>query len=141
MASTNQKVRQGNLVIVKFDGKAIGLVTSVRMTDEYSPEPAVGIGDIHVQEYVPTLARHTISVSAMELRKDQMRQAGIAALDGDDMLQGKVFDIVTYATDDGAELRKYIGCSFASGDVEVRANAIIVTNAQFNALNVTGDGL
>ncbi len=141
MANINHKTRVANLVVVKFDGRAIGLVTSCQVSDDYSPEPAVGIGDIHVQEYVPTVARHTISVSAMQLRRDAMREAGIAALDGDDMLEGKVFDIVFYAKDDGAELRKYMGCSYASGNVEVRANSIIVTNATFNALNVTGEGL
>lgn len=77
----------------------------------------------------------------MVLFKDAMREAGISALDGDDVLEGKVFDIVIFSKDDGAELRKYMGCSYASGDVEVTKHAIIVSNAQFNALNVTGDGL
>jgi len=141
MPSINLKARSGNRVIVQFDGKQIGLIQSVRMSDDYGPEPASGIGDIAVQEYVPTMARHQISVSSLVLFRQAMREAGIAALDGDDMLEGKVFDIVIFSKDDGAELRKYMGCSFASGDVEVSKHAIIVANAQFNALNVTGDGL
>lgn len=141
MSSINLKARSGNRVIVQFDGKQIGLIQSVRMSDDYGPEPASGIGDIAVQEYVPTMARHQISVSSMVLFRQAMREAGITALDGDDMLEGKVFDIVIFSKDDGAELRKYMGCSFASGDVEVSKHAIIVANAQFNALNVTGDGL
>lgn len=141
MSSINLKARSGNRVIVQFDSKQIGLIQSVRMSDDYGPEPASGIGDIAVQEYVPTMARHQISVSSMVLFRQAMREAGITALDGDDMLEGKVFDIVIFSKDDGAELRKYMGCSFASGDVEVSKHAIIVANAQFNALNVTGDGL
>jgi len=141
MASINLKARSGNRVVPQFDGKQIGLIQSVRMSDDYGPEPASGIGDIHVQEYVPTMARHNIAVSSMVLFKDAMREAGISALDGDDVLEGKVFDIVIFSKDDGAELRKYMGCSYASGDVEVTKHAIIVSNAQFNALNVTGDGL
>lgn len=141
MSSINLKARSSNTMIVKFDGMQIGLVQSVRMSDDYGPEPASGIGDIHVQEYVPTMARHSLSVAQMVLRIGSMREAGITALDGDDVLQGKVFDIVVQSKDDGTELRKYIGCSFASGDVEVQKHAIIVSNAQFNALNVTGAGL
>jgi hypothetical protein len=141
MSSINLKARSGNRVIVQFDGKQIGLIQSVRMSDDYGLEPASGIGDIHVQEYVPSMARHQISVSSMVLFKAAMREAEITALDGDDVLQGKVFDIVVFSKDDGTELRKYMGCSFASGDVEVSKHAIIVANAQFNALNVTGYGL
>lgn len=141
MASINLKTRSGNRVVPQFDGKQIGLIQSVRMSDDYGPEPASGIGDILVQEYVPTMARHNISVSSMVLFKDAMREAGISALNGDDVLKGRVFDIAIFSKDDGAELRKYMGCSYASGDIEVTKHAIIVSNATFNALNVTGDGL
>jgi len=64
MASTNQNVRTGNRFIVKFDGKTIGLCQSVDMRDDYAPEPASGIGNIHAQEYVPTMARHNLSVES-----------------------------------------------------------------------------
>lgn len=141
MSSVNLKARSGNRVIVKFDGKQIGLIQSVRMSDDFGPEPASGIGDIHVAEYVPTMARHSVSVSSMILFTGAMREAGITTVDGDDALEGRVFDIVVESKDDGTELRKYIGCSFASGDVEVQKHAILVSNAQFNALNVTGLGL
>lgn len=141
MASTNLKVRSGNRVVVKLDGKDVGLIQSVRMSDDYSPEPASGIGDIHVAEYVPTMARHSLSISNMVLFVGAMRDAGLTALDGDDVLQGKVFDIVVYSKDDGSELRKYMGCSYASGDVEVNKHAILVSNGMFNALNVSGRGL
>jgi len=141
MSTTNVKTRTGNRVVVQFDGKQVGLVQSVRMSDDYGPEPASGIGDIHVAEYVPTMARHSISVSSMVLIVGSMRDAGLTTIDGDDALEGKVFDIVTMSKDDGTVLRKYTGCSFASGDVEVQKHAIIVSNAQFNALNVSGTGM
>lgn len=141
MATTNVKTRSGNRVTVRFDGREIGLVQSVRMSDDYAPEPASGIGDIHVIEYVPTMARHSLSVSTMVLFTGAMREAGISLENGDDALLGLVFDIVVESKDDGSELRKYLGCSFASGDVEVSKHAIIVSNAQFYALDVVGTGL
>lgn len=137
----NLKVRSGNRIAVVFDGKQIGMVRSVRANDDFSPEPASGIGDIHVQEYVPTMARHTLSVSAMVLIKGAMLEAGIAMENGDAALQGLVFDLEIYSKDDGALLRKYVGCSYASGDIDINAHQILVQSAQFNCLDVTGTGV
>lgn len=137
---TNLKTRSGNRIAVVFDGKQIGLIQSVSMNDDYAPEPASGIGDIHVTEYVPTMARHSLNVSAMVLNKGSMRQAGIAMENGDAVLQGLVFDIEVLSKDDGELLRKYTGCSYASGSMEVQKHAIVMANGTFNALDVTGDG-
>ncbi|HQS59637.1 MAG TPA: hypothetical protein PKZ37_14760 [Gallionellaceae bacterium] len=135
---TNQTVRTGNRFIVKFDGKTIGLCQSVDMRDDYAPEPASGIGNIHAQEYVPTMARHNLSVEEMVLNTDSMLAAGIAFENGDDALNANVFDIISVDKDTGETLRKYIGCSYASGGVQVRKHAIVVSNATFNALDVSG---
>lgn len=124
--------------MVVSDGKQVGLVRSVRLNDDYAPEPASGIGDIHVQEYVPTMARHTISVSAMVLIKGAMLEAGIAAENGDAMLEGLVFDLEVYDKDNGALLRKYVGVSYASGDLEINAHQIVVQSGTFYALDVVG---
>lgn len=134
----NLKTRSGNRIVVVFDGKQIGLVQSVRMNDDYSPEPASGIGDIHVQEYVPTMARHSLSVSAMLLNRGAMMEAGIVMENGDAVLQGLVFDMEVYSKGDGTLLRKYVGVSYASGDLEVSKHAIVMQSGQFYALDVTG---
>lgn len=136
----NLKVRSGNRIVVLFDGQQIGMVRSVRASDDYSPEPASGIGDIHAQEYVPTMARHTLSVSTMVLIKNNMQSAGITPENGDAALQGLVFDLEVYSKDDGKLLRKYIGVSYASGDIDINAHQIVVASGQFNALDVTGSG-
>ncbi|ECB1886239.1 hypothetical protein IAJ44_004295 [Salmonella enterica] len=136
----NRNVRSGNQIKVLFDGKQIGLIQSLSCNDDYAPEPASGIGDIHVQEYVPTMARHSLSVSAMLLNKSQLQAAGIVPENGDAVLQGLVFDIEQYDNLTGVLLRKYIGVSYASGSIETTKHAIVTTSAQFNALDVTGDG-
>lgn len=140
MATQNLKTRSGNRITIMFDGKQIGLLQSVRANDDYSPEPASGIGDIHVQEYVPTMARHTLNVSAMLLNRGAMLEAGIAMENGDAVLQGLVLDIEVFSKDDGALLRKYTGCSYASGDLEVSKHAIVMQSGTFNALDVSGKG-
>jgi hypothetical protein len=136
----NLKVRSGNTIIVLFDGRQIGMVRSVRGSDDYGPDPASGIGDIHVQEWVPTMARHSLSVSSMVLIKDNMQAAGITPENGDAVLQGLVFDFEVYAKQDGKLLKKYLGVSYASGDIDIQAHQIVVSSGQFNALDVTGTG-
>lgn len=136
----NRNVRSGNQIKVLFDGKQIGLIQSLSCNDDYAPEPASGIGDIHVQEYVPTMARHSLSVSAMLLNKSQLQAAGIVPENGDAVLQGLVFDIEQYDNLTGVLLRKYTGVSYASGSIETTKHAIVTSSAQFNALDVIGDG-
>lgn len=137
----NQNVRTGNRVAILFDGKQIGLLQNLTPNDDYGLEPAAGIGDIHVQEYVPTLARHSLSASSMILPTKSMKEAGIAPENGDGALLGNVFDIEVYDKYTGDLLTKYTGVSYASGSAEIRANAIIVSNAQFLALDRSGTAL
>lgn len=140
MGQVNLKTRSGNRIIVTFDGKQVGLVQSVRMNDDYSPDAASGIGDIHVQEHVPTMARHTLNVSTMVLNRNSMRELGISAINGDEVLNGLVFDIVSQDKDTGEVLRKYVGCSYAGGDLEIQKHAIVMASGQFMALDVVGSG-
>lgn len=135
---SNVKTRSGNRVIVVTDGKQIGACRSVRANDDYGPEPASGIGDIHAIEYVPGMARHSLTIQHMVLIKGAMLQAGIAVENGDGALQGLVFDLEVFDKDTGDLLRKYTGVSYASGDMEISAHQIIVQSGQFNALDVTG---
>jgi hypothetical protein len=138
MAKVNQNVRSGNRIVIQLDGKTVGLIQSVRMSDDYAPDAASGIGDIHVTEHVPTIARHSISVSTMVMKRATLRQLGIASENGDDALTGRVFDIVSYDKDTGEELRKYMGCTYASGDLEVNKHAIVMSSGTFMALDVSG---
>lgn len=137
MASINQNVRSGNRIAIELDGKQVGLIQSVRWSDDYAPDGASGIGDIHVQEHVPTIARHTISVSTMVIKRKSMRELGITAENGDSVLQGRVFDIVAYDKD-GDMLRKAMGCTYASGDLEIQKHAIVMASGTFMALDVSG---
>jgi hypothetical protein len=131
-------VRSANHGRVLMDGIEVGLLQNVRPSDDYGPEPASGIGDIHAQEYVPTMARHTLSVSKLALRKANLYKLGIIPENGEVVLKGYVFDIEIIDKSTGEVVRKYLNCSYASGDIEVTKHAIISYNATFNALDVIG---
>lgn len=138
---TNVQTQSGNRIVVEFDGKQVGLCQSVKPTDNYAPEAAYGIGDIHALEYVPTKAQHSIVVKNLVLMKDNLRALGILPENGDEVLKGHVFDLCIYGKDDGKLLRKFVGCSYATGSFEVAANKIVSDEVTFNALDVVSKGL
>jgi hypothetical protein len=140
-ATPNIKTQTGNRVLVEIAGQRVGLIQTVGADDDYGMEPASGIGDIHVQENVPTMARHTLNVSAMVLKTNSLRSLGILPENGDDVLKGLVFDIVYYDKDTNAILRKYTGCSVSRCSVEVQKHAIVATNATIVALDASGTGI
>ncbi len=41
MARTNLLAHSGNLIIVKQDNKEVGVIQSLRMNDDYAPEPSL----------------------------------------------------------------------------------------------------
>jgi hypothetical protein len=138
MAATNLQTRSGNRIIVTLDGKQVGLLQSLRMNDDYGLEPASGIGDIHVIEYVPSMARHVINVNLMVLKKGALLAAGLVPENANAVLLGTVFDIENFDKDSNTLIRKYRGCSYASGDFEVSKHAIVMQTAVFNCLDVSG---
>jgi hypothetical protein len=77
----------------------------------------------------------------MVLNAGSLRAAGISMENGDAVLQGLVFEFVTQSKDDGSVLKKYIGCSYASGDVSVEKHAIVMNSAQFNCLDTVGTAI
>ncbi len=139
--TTNLKTQSGNRVVVQFGGVQVGLIQSVRLNDSYALEDASGIGDIHVQEHVPSKATHTLSVSAMVLLVGSLRAAGAIPENGDATLLGTVFDFVVFSRDTGLPLRKYISCSYDSGDTDVSAHRILMNSGTFKALDVQGQAL
>jgi hypothetical protein len=139
--TANLKALSGNRVKILFGGQAVGLAQSVRFADNYALEDASGIGDIHVIEHVPTKATHTVSVTAMTLFTGNLRDQGIATINGDSALLGLVFDVVIYSRDTGLPLRSAKSCSFDSGTISIEAHRIVSAEAQFKALDVTGTGL
>ena len=141
MSTINRLAQSGNQIVVKQDNKTVGLIQSVRANDDFGPEPLSGIGEITAQEHVPTMARYSLSVSYMSLRKQSMFSENVAFDTPEDALLGTIFDIVIQDKDTGSELRKYEGCSFASGDIEISKHQIVVTNAQFMALRASGNML
>ena len=141
MAKPNVHARTGNRFLIVMDGVTIGAARNARLSSDYGPEPVSGIGDIHAIEYAPTMARHSVNVSQMVLKKKTMLAAGLIPENGDVMMRGMVFDIIAQDKDTGEVVRKFINCSYASGDIEINAHQIVTASGTFNATDVVGTQL
>lgn len=141
MAQPNIKHFSGNTARILFDGIEVGTLYSVNCTDAYNLEAVSGIGDIHVQEHVPTVATHTITASTAVLRNKSLRSAGVAAENGDEALLGMEITIELFDVNSGASLRKYTGCSYEGGSVTVGKNTVVVTDGNWKARDASGVGL
>lgn len=141
MSTNRVNVRSANRCIFKLDGVQVAIGKSLRASDDYGHAPEYGIGDIHAQEIVPSAARHTVSVTHTVVKTQALRGLGIFSENGDDVLQGREFDILEMDKDNGEVLRKYIGCVYTSGDHSLDANQAIRGTAQFMCRDVQGVGL
>jgi hypothetical protein len=138
MPREKANVRTANHVAIKLDGQQIGLMQNLRASDDYGLEPVSGIGDIHVAEHVPTIARHQLSVSFACLRRDLLVSRGFVPENGTDALRGLVFDVEVFDKRDSEMVKKYTDCSYSSGDISFDAHRVIVRNASFMAIDTTG---
>src|SRR3978361_1103160 len=97
MATQNQLTYSGNLITVELDTKVVGLIQSLRASDNFGLEAASGVGDIHNVEYVPSRADHSLSIQNMTLFTGNLRDVlGQLNENGDAVMQGWVFDVVIY---------------------------------------------
>lgn len=133
------RVRSGNIMVMYLDSKILGTIRSARFQDDYAPDPLVGIGDIEVQEYVPTVARHSITVEYAVMQNETMWSLGLTPENAADRLRGEEITIEVHDKA-GSGVRKYEKCSFASGSFSVQANQIVMSDATFNARTVSGKG-
>lgn len=141
MATVRRNVESANRIVLKIDGVQVGLARNLRPSDDYGLEGQYGIGDIHAQEFSPTQARHSLSLSDVAIKLGSLRSAGIIPENGDAVLQGLEFDILIQDKDTGTVKRKYIGCVYSSGDLDISANQVVSRSAQFMARDVQGTGL
>jgi hypothetical protein len=134
-------VYTGNEINVYFAGLKVDLVQNMRCTDDYGPEPVSGVGDIHVREYPPTMARHSVAISRFALRKDTAVGLGIINENGDAALinSGKLFEIEVFSKLTGKLIKKYMGSYNGSSDATFTAHRAVVSDANFVCTDTMGD--
>ena len=157
--SQNLIAHSGNLITLEFGGKRFGTIQRMSAQDDFGVEPVSGIGDIHVQEYVPGMARHVLTIEHAVLKTSSMREAGILPENDCERLKGFEFDIVIYAKCPSASpgngtavqagvcdnwsgalqtIRKYVKCSYASGSLSIQAHRVVMSDATIYARDVIG---
>ena len=70
-------VRTGGKVLLRLDNKVIAFAQSARFRDDYGLEPVQIIGQLQAIEYVPTHARHEITITMLVVRNTSLVALGL----------------------------------------------------------------
>jgi len=122
------KVYSGNTIMVVIKNKPVGLLQDVTADEDFAPEPASGIGDPRVVEYVPTMYRISLAVSSMSLKKDSLFSVGVFPEDVEKYLSTEPFTVVVIDKVTNKTIRQYLNCIFARGTLSVRKHTIVSHN-------------
>jgi hypothetical protein len=130
------KVYAGNTILVVIKNTPVGLLQDVTADEDFAPEPASGIGDARVVEYVPTMYRISLAVSSMSLKKDSLFSIGVFPESVDKYLAENPFVVQIIDKVSGKTVRYYNNCIFARGTVSVRKHTIVAHNCTLLATDV-----
>jgi len=131
------KVYSGNQIVVMISNKPVGLLQNMTASEDYAPEPASGVGDPRVVEYVPTMQRISLACDSMSLKKDSLFSVGVFPADIQSYMASNPFTVQIIDKITGQTIRQYDGCLFASGTVSVRKHTIVAHNCTILSTNVT----
>lgn len=132
------KVYSGNTIMVVIKNKPVGLLQDMTADEDFAPEPASGIGDPRVVEYVPTMYRISLAVSSMSLKKDSLFSVGVFPEGIDKYLATDPFTVVVIDKVTQKTIRQYNNCIFARGTVSVRKHTIVSHNCTLLSTEALG---
>lgn len=122
------KVYSGNTILVVIKNRPVGLLQDVTADEDFAPEPASGIGDPRVVEYVPTMYRISLAVSSMSLRKDSLFSVGVFPENIETYLATEPFTVLVIDKVTRKTIRQYNNCIFGRGTLAVRKHTIVSHN-------------
>lgn len=149
-ARINRQTYVANRLDIQFDNQsqAVGAVQNANVTMSFGLDTVSGIGDIRVKEYVPTIARISLSSDQtylFNMEIDRLSSGGLAGQSGllpaqaQEALTGVVFDVsaVVLNPPQTAYSTLWIasGCSLDSGNMSAAKHGTVMRQCQFQALD------
>jgi len=119
-------VRTGGKVLLKMGDKVIAFAQSARFRDDYGLEPVQIIGQLQAIEYVPTHARHEITVTTLVVRNASLVSMGL------EPGSAGSFGILTPENTSGAVGQGIVNASPGRVGTDEPGSAIGAWNATFN---------
>lgn len=126
----DQTVHNGNTILIKYKGNAIGRAQGLDARRSFGTEGVYEIGSIMPQEHIHNRYEGSFTLERYLVRKKDMIKLGIAAL-GEKILDigeldFEVIDKITHKT-----IRVYSGCTCSDSSETFRVGAISGENATF----------
>lgn len=128
---------EANKSRVFIDGAEVKLLTDFTQSDNYALESVSGIGDIHVLQHAPTVARHEVRFSGYVKKPETLMSSGVIPENGDIALVGRTFTIEVFDKD-GPLLRRYEDCMCNNGEARMQRHGLLMKDAVFYAIDAKG---
>jgi hypothetical protein len=125
----------GNHVIMTINGKTIGLMSNVTITDEVEMQRIVGIGDSTAVELVPGDVSYVISGDRYMAQTEALRDLGLVPENPADWLTFSGLHIEVVDRINGKTLEHYSGCKFTHHTRKYEKHAIVGENFSIVAQN------
>ena len=143
--TVNKQVRSANAILITVKNQVIGISSSARFQADFALQDQAGIGDNVVIEYVPGIARVTVSLSGVLLISQNLVSAGILPTSTGvrDILAGNVFDVGVYTTVAGSNtagscLLLASSCMPSQMGYSVQTGQAVTYDHSFSALDLSG---
>jgi hypothetical protein len=139
----NYKSHTGNRIIIRFNGAIVGLVQSLRASEDFGVQGLYQVGDIQAAELVPTQAQYTLTADMIFLKTDTFysgfgSSTPLAPVDPYGALYFKPFQVAIYDSDTMKLMRYWDGCYYSQGDLQISMNAVLTGSCTFRAITASG---
>jgi hypothetical protein len=120
----------------------IGLGQTATINEDADLQAASGVGDNRVKQWVPGMARVTVSITDMALITQSMESLGQApSRSFTDLLSAQTFDILIldqFNTTGTQPLKTITDCSFANSSIQISKHVPITISGTLNGIDISG---
>lgn len=128
---------EANKSRVFINGVELFLLSDIRCSDDYALEAISGIGNVHVKQHVPTVARHQFTLNGYMERNEKTIRNNIIPENGDVALRGRTFSVEIFDRE-GPLLRRYEEAMCNDVNASMSAHRLMMKGATFHATDVKG---
>ena len=133
----SKKTYSGNEVEVYINGELVPVLSQLTMDDDYGLQPLSGVGDGHVQEWVPGQFTHRATIAKALFKPESLFASRIIPENGDVIMQGLEYDVEIFFKEGGMG-RKLENAKCGTNSVRVRMHGILEVDATFVGRDASG---
>lgn len=120
-----------------INGELVPVLSQLTLDDDYGLQPLSGVGDGHVQEWIPGQFTHRATLAKALFKPESLFASKIIPENGDVIMQGVEYDVEVFFKD-GGTARKLENAKCGTNSTRLRMHGILEVDATFVGRDVSG---